>query len=99
MAADMRRSTTSTMTSPPMDQTLWICGFTIEDFEDTTLIDGLTISYSGNGFNVTRNSLARTLAIGTPWDGISLVSNDPENNIPSGSDVPLPTITTFNIAN
>ena len=81
-----------------MDHVLGVGGFTIEDFEDTTLIDGLTINYSGNGYNITRNTLARTLTLGAPWDGTSVGSNDPENNIPPGTDVPLPTVTTFNFA-
>ena len=81
-----------------MDQNLGTTGFVIEDFEDTTLIPGLTISFTGNGYNTTRNDLARTLtrADTAKWDGTHFIDNDPEN-IEYGNTIPiLAARTTFN---
>ncbi|MDA0835527.1 MAG: hypothetical protein O3A29_19815, partial [Planctomycetota bacterium] len=40
-----------------MDVILGVAGYTIEDFEDTTLVPGLSISYTGNGFDETHSTL------------------------------------------
>lgn len=81
-----------------MDATFGITGYFIEDFEDRLLIPGLSISYTGNGFNTTQTILIQTLdfAIDASWDGLRITSNDPNNNVPPDSGVPWAQRTTFN---
>jgi len=79
-----------------MDLDFGINGYLIENFEDTTLINGLSIRYTGNGFNVTQSSLPRVLAWPTSqsgWDGTSLVTSDPANFPPANGT--WPTMVTF----
>ena len=67
-----------------MNSTLGITGFTIEDFEDTTLLSGLSIRHSGGQFPspVTWTSLPATFdqnshfsTVNNAWDGASVVTN------------------------
>jgi hypothetical protein len=83
-----------------MDEVLGVRGLFIEDFEDTTLISGLSIAYTGNGFNQTQTGLVQTLdfSFDASWDGKSVTSNDPNNNVPPDSGVPWAQITTFKFA-
>ena len=91
----------ATMWSPnttAMDAAFGVSGYFIEDFEDLNLIPGLTISYTGNGFNTTNATLVQTLdfAIDASWDGVRITSNDPNNNLPPDTGVPWAKKTTFN---
>lgn len=76
-----------------MDQTLGINGFLIEDFEATSLLNGLSLTYTGNSFNTTQSSLPRILVFSGGWDGIAIASNDPNNNTPANGVYPA--LTTF----
>jgi|GEM_PF-2548829 len=77
-----------------MDKTLGIEGFIIEDFEDTSpLINGLSLTYTGNGFNVTQSSLPQVLVVSGGWDGIALMTNDPDNIFFNGIHPSLTTLT------
>ncbi len=93
-------STFSTNTGD-MDHILGVSGYTIESFETTNLIDGLTITYEGEGFDVTNSSLPQ-LNMDEPgassfaWDGMAFVSNDPSNGPPASGT--WPSLTTFNYA-
>ena len=71
-----------------MDQALGVDGFEIEDFNDTTLVDGLSIAYTGNGFNATRTSLTVVSNLGQSWDGGGEVNNHPDNPVPFSSQLP-----------
>lgn len=66
-----------------MNAVLGVIGHTFDDFEDTTLIDGLTIRFTGNGFTETRTTLGQTVDfLDAHWNGPSILSNDPNNAIP-----------------
>ncbi len=65
-----------------MDSTLGIDGFTLEDFEDATLIPGLAIEFLKGGvagFNETLSQLSNVLASPTVWDGSHVLLNHPTN--------------------
>ena len=63
-------------------------GCTFDDFETTTLIASLKITYAGNGFNATNTSLPQVLAWSGGWAGAAIVSNDPVNGTPGNGTWP-----------
>lgn len=64
-----------------MDLNLGVQGFIIEDFETTDFIPGLSINFTGNGFNASRTSLnAIATAANLSWDGSGILQNHPDNN-------------------
>lgn len=88
-----------------MDAALGIGGYTIEDFEDTTLIAGLTISFDGNiAAPISFTSLPKTFdSAGEPqtannfWDGTRVLTN--AGNGQNGPFLPpAATDTTFTLA-
>jgi hypothetical protein len=82
-ASDYNANTTA------MNATLGITGDTIDNFESTTLIPGLTITLSGNGVNANLTSLPNLfnentctgLTQNAAWDGTDTVINIPSNSV------------------
>jgi len=74
-----------------MDTTLGLTGYTIDGFESTTLISGLTISLSGGVPSTTWTSLPALfnentcpgLTTNAAWDGTDTVVNIPSNSLSS----------------
>ncbi len=67
--------------TPAMDAALGITGYTIEDFEDTTLVDNLAIEYSTSpGALQTSIPQVHLTPFNTEWDGSHILSNDINNN-------------------
>ena len=84
-----------------MNTTLGITGYTIEDFEDTTLLSGLSIRHSGGQFAVpvTWTSLPATfdpstfpVSVNNAWDGNNVATNLPGNSI---NNLIFPELTEF----
>ena len=72
-----------------MNSALGITGYAIEDFEDTTLINGLSYTLSepaGGTFNALPNTASTSLNAafsGNQWDGENVLMNNSNNNFPS----------------
>ena len=83
-----------------MDTTLGITSYAIENFEDTTLIPGLTISFNGNGYNATRTALTATLTRTDTafWDGNHFMENHPDNTDFGNTPPLMASLVTFNYA-
>jgi hypothetical protein len=86
-----------------MDATLGTTGFQIDTFETTTLLSGLTISFSGNVTATTETSLPSLFNAGTSgdgfetnnqWDGTDILSNSVTNQLAAT----YAALTTFNYA-
>jgi hypothetical protein len=70
-----------------LNQNVGITGYTIEDFEDKTLIPGLSITYSGGVSTSTITSLPNlSNTYSQIWDGQHTLFNIPSNQF-SGSSV------------
>jgi hypothetical protein len=73
--------------SATMDATLGVTGYTIDNFESTSLISGLSIGLSGGVASTTFNSLpglfdesaCGALSANTAWDGTHVVLNTTTN--------------------
>jgi len=93
--------------SAVMDSTLGIIGYTIDNFESTALIPGLTIDLSGGVPSTTLTSLATLfnenscvgLTQNAAWDGTDTVVNIPTNSL-SNCNTPanIAKFITFNYA-
>jgi hypothetical protein len=90
-----------------MDASLGITGYTIDTFESTPLIPGLSITYSGHVPTTTVTSLANLLDVGPcsplsagPWDGTHVATNVVSNTFPVCTAAPADaaTLTTFSYA-
>jgi hypothetical protein len=97
-----------------MDQTLGVTGYTIEGFESTTLIPGLSISlsnFSNGAPNVTITTLpqlynpSNDLVLGQSlstnlWDGTNAFNNTPNNGSLDSynGNPPVAAVTTFSFA-
>jgi hypothetical protein len=88
-----------------MDAALGISGYTVEDFEDTALISGLTVSFDGNiAADTSFTTLPKTFdSAGEPqtannfWDGTRVLTN--AGNGQNGPFLPpAATNTTFTLA-
>jgi hypothetical protein len=63
-----------------LNQNVGITGYTIEDFEDTTLIPGLSINLSGDVPNTTFTTLPNlSVLLAAPWNGNHTLTNIPDN--------------------
>lgn len=63
-----------------LNQNVGITGYTIEDFEDKTLIPDLSINLSGDVPNTTITTLPNlSLPFASPWDGSHTLTNTPDN--------------------
>jgi hypothetical protein len=63
-----------------LNQNVGITGYTIEDFEDTTLIPGLSINLSGDIPNTTFTTLPNlSVPLAATWDGNHTLTNIPDN--------------------
>jgi hypothetical protein len=73
-----------------MDSALGITSrYRIEDFEDTELVPGLTISMSGNGVSGSLTALPAVLTLSSRfWDGTRLLGSNTANTNPSAACVP-----------
>lgn len=82
-----------------MDSALGVSGYAIEDFEDTTLITGLSIGYTfPNNSTTTLTSLPQLLSDAAHWDGTHIAINDPAFNPPFNAVGYYAPLTTFNYA-
>jgi len=90
-----------------MDATLGLTGYTIDGFESTTLISGLTISLSGGVPSTTLTSLPNlfnentcgNLTQNAAWDGTDTVINIPTNSMSNcSSPANIANVITFNYA-
>jgi hypothetical protein len=90
-----------------MDTTLGLTGYTIDGFESTTLIPGLTISLSGGVPSTTWASLPNlfnentcgNLTQNAAWDGTDTVINIPTNSMSNcSSPANIANVITFNYA-
>jgi hypothetical protein len=97
--------TTYSANTAAMDAALGISGYTIEDFEDTTLIPGLTISFDGNiaaptSFTIlpkTFDTAGEPQTANNHWDGTRALTN--AGNGQNGPFLPpAATNTTFTLA-
>ena len=93
--------------SAVMDTTLGLTGYTIDGFESTTLISGLTISLSGGVPSTTWTSLPNlfnentcgNLTQNAAWDGTDTVINIPTNSMSNcSSPANIANVITFNYA-
>ncbi|NCS22930.1 MAG: PEP-CTERM sorting domain-containing protein [Microcystis aeruginosa G11-06] len=68
-----------------LNQNVGITGYTIEDFEDKTLIPGLSITYSGGVSTSTITSLPDlSNQVSQSWDGQHTLFNIPSNQFSNG---------------
>jgi PEP-CTERM motif len=92
-----------------MDQTLGVTGYTIEGFESTTLIPGLSIGLSGFNNGAPNETLTTLPQLYNPvndgflsntWDGTYAVNNTPNNGTVGsyGGNPPVAMTTTFSFA-
>jgi hypothetical protein len=86
-----------------LNQNVGITGYTIEDFEDKTLVPGLSITYSGSSFTSTIISLPNlSNTISQSWDGQHTLFNIPSNQFSNGTECPsteCAKLTTLNFSN
>jgi hypothetical protein len=86
-----------------LNQNVGITGYTIEDFEDKTLIPGLSITYSGGVFTSTITSLPNlSNTYSQSWDGQHTLFNIPSNQLSNSVFCPsteCAKLTTLNFSN
>ncbi|NCR90962.1 MAG: PEP-CTERM sorting domain-containing protein [Microcystis aeruginosa G11-01] len=86
-----------------LNQNVGITGYTIEDFEDKTLIPGLSITYSGGVSTSTITSLPDlSNQVSQSWDGQHTLFNIPSNQLSNSVFCPsteCAKLTTLNFSN